>query len=162
MKRYIAILEIEDEEEIIDASVTYSYIYNGMNYKATERMKLKEESEGKMDIELVIKISEKTVNDIKDNAMFAKPIADHIKWDVTSAIVNGTPLPKGHGKIGDLDELIKAMKERNDDNGGEPFNAVDRGYDLAYQHMVKEAKECVIIETDKETDDYYRGAQEEY
>lgn len=47
MKRYIAVLEIEDDEEIIDASVSYSYIYNGMNYKATERMKIKEESEGK-------------------------------------------------------------------------------------------------------------------
>lgn len=58
-------------------------------------------------------------------------------------------LRKGHGKIGDLDKLIRAMKERNDDNGGEPLNAVDRGYDLAFQHMVKEAKECVIIEADK-------------
>lgn len=115
-----------------------------------------------MDIELVIKISEKTVNDIKDNAMFAKPIADHIKWDVTSAIVNGTILPKRHGRIGNLDKLIQTMKARNDDNGGEPLNAVDRGYDLACQHMVKEAEECVIIEADKETDDYYRGAQEEY
>lgn len=45
MKRYIAVLEIEDDEEIIDASVSYSYSYNGMNYKATERMELKEESE---------------------------------------------------------------------------------------------------------------------
>lgn len=44
MKRYIAVLEIEDDEEIIDASVTYSYSYNGMIYKATERMKLKEEN----------------------------------------------------------------------------------------------------------------------
>lgn len=47
MKRYIAVLEIEDDEEIIDASVTYSYSYNGMNYKVTERMELKEESEEK-------------------------------------------------------------------------------------------------------------------
>jgi preprotein translocase subunit YajC len=45
MKRYIAALEIEDDEEIIDASVSYSYRSNGMNYKATERMQLKEESE---------------------------------------------------------------------------------------------------------------------
>lgn len=45
MKKYIAVLEIEDDEEIIDASVSYSYSYNGMNYKATERMELKEESE---------------------------------------------------------------------------------------------------------------------
>lgn len=45
MKKYIAVLEIEDDEEIIDASVSYSYSYNGMNYKATEIVELKEESE---------------------------------------------------------------------------------------------------------------------
>lgn len=65
-------------------------------------------------------------------------------------IKNGVALPKRHGRIGDLDQLIQTMKELNDDNGGEPLNAVDRGYDLAYQHMVEVAKECVIIETDKE------------
>lgn len=57
------------------------------------------------DIELVIKIPEETVNGIKDNAMFAKDIADRIKWDITSAVVKGVPLPKGHGRIGDLDAL---------------------------------------------------------
>ena len=61
------------------------------------------------------------------------------------AVRKSTLLPKGH-RIGDLDALIRAMKERNEDNGGEPLNAVDRGYDLAYQHMVEETKECVIIE----------------
>lgn len=66
------------------------------------------------------------------------------------AIKHGKVLPKGYGRLGDLDKLIQAMKARNDDNGGEPLNAVDRGYDLAYQHMIEEAKECVIIEADKE------------
>lgn len=61
-----------------------------------------------------------------------------------------TELPAGHGRIGDLDKLIRVMKERNDDTGGEPLNAVDRGYDLAYQHMVEEAEDCVIIEAQKE------------
>ena len=57
------------------------------------------------DIELVIKIPEKTVNDIKDNAMFAGSISSEILWDVTSAIVNGTPLPKGHGDLKDADTM---------------------------------------------------------
>ena len=50
------------------------------------------------DIELVIKIPEDTVNKIKDNIMFAA-IPSEILWDVTSAIVNSTPLPKGHGDL---------------------------------------------------------------
>ena len=57
------------------------------------------------DIELVIKIPEKTVNDIKDNAMFAGSISSEILWDVTSAIVNGIPLPKGHGDLIDVSKL---------------------------------------------------------
>jgi hypothetical protein len=69
--------------------------------------------------------------------------------EIIHAVANGVPLPKGHGRIGDLDKLIRDMKERNDDNGGEPLNAVDRGYDLAYQHIIKEAKECVFIEADR-------------
>lgn len=49
MKKYIAVLEIEDNEEIIDAKISYIYSYNGRNYKATERMELKEESEDAKD-----------------------------------------------------------------------------------------------------------------
>ena len=37
-----------------------------------------------------------------------------------------------------LEKLKSKMKERDDDNGGEPLNAVDRGYHLAYEHLCKE------------------------
>jgi hypothetical protein len=104
------------------------------------------ESEDKM--QLVIEISDGLNNNlgtIKNGSIASKIILDCVR--------KGIPLSKGHGRIGDLDKFIKAMKERNDDNGGEPLNAVDRGYDLAYQHVVKEAEECVIIEADKEDDE---------
>lgn len=57
------------------------------------------------DIELVIKIPKETVNAIKDNVMFTA-IPSEILWDVTSAIVNGTPLPKGHGRILDEKDIL--------------------------------------------------------
>lgn len=47
MKRYIAVLELDDDEEIIDASVTYVYRSNGTNYLTTESVEFKAESEGK-------------------------------------------------------------------------------------------------------------------
>ena len=47
-------------------------------------------------MKIVIDIPEKTVNEIKDNVMFADNISSDIRWDITSAIVNGTPLKKGH------------------------------------------------------------------
>lgn len=43
-------------------------------------------------MQIVIEIPEKTVNEIKDNAMFAGSISSDIRWDITNAIVNGTPL----------------------------------------------------------------------
>lgn len=54
-------------------------------------------------MQIVIDMPEKTVNDIKDNAMFAGTIPSEILWDVTSAIGNGIPLPKGHGRLIDAD-----------------------------------------------------------
>ena len=62
-------------------------------------------------MKLVIKIPEETVKEIKDNAMFAKDIADNIKWDVTGEIVNGTPLPKGHGRLIDADRLKEVFRK---------------------------------------------------
>lgn len=37
-----------------------------------------------------------------------------------------------------FEELKRIMKERDDDNGGEPLNTVDRGYHLAYEHLCNE------------------------
>lgn len=45
MKRYIAVLELDNDEEIIDASVSYVYRSNGTNYSTTESVEFKEESE---------------------------------------------------------------------------------------------------------------------
>lgn len=116
--------------------------------------------------EIVLKIPEEFEQDFnadKFKECFERVLLDCKAWDyagisgkyehetlemLLDAFSEAVVLRKGHGRIGDLDSLIQTMKERNDDNGGEPLNAVDRGYDLAFQHMVKEAKECVIIEAD--------------
>lgn len=50
-------------------------------------------------MKLIIDIPEENVNEIKDNAMFAGSIPSEILWDVTSAIVNGTPLDKIRAEI---------------------------------------------------------------
>lgn len=41
-------------------------------------------------------------------------------------------------------ELKQRMKERDEDNGGEPLNAVDRGYHLAFEHLCEEADNLLI------------------
>jgi len=52
------------------------------------------------DIELVIKIPEEKYNYVK------KQVAEGIDNPLKVYIANGTPLPKGHGKIVDIDKLI--------------------------------------------------------
>ena len=59
-------------------------------------------------MKIVIDIPEKTVNEIKDNVMFADNISSDIRWDVTNAIVNGTPLDDVKSEIMD-----KAFKDAN-------------------------------------------------
>jgi hypothetical protein len=53
------------------------------------------------DIELVIKIDEEWLKDIKER--IDNGCVDHEPW---VAIANGTPLPKGHGRLIDVDELF--------------------------------------------------------
>lgn len=60
------------------------------------------------DKELVIKISEKTYNALTHSEFDAKLIVDEMR----KAIVNGTPLPKGHGDLKDANELKKTYDER--------------------------------------------------
>ena len=56
------------------------------------------------DIELVIKIPEETYKDIQ-----SRDWKNGGRWysDEWKAIHNGTPLPKGHGRLIDADELKK-------------------------------------------------------
>ena len=42
-----------------------------------------------------------------------------------------------------FETLKNKMRERDEDNGGEPLNAVDTGYHLAVGHMIKEIDELL-------------------
>lgn len=47
MKRYIAVLELDDDEEIVgDANISYTYRSNGTNYGTDESVELKAEDKG--------------------------------------------------------------------------------------------------------------------
>lgn len=59
MKRYIAVIELDDDEEIVgDANISYTYRSNGTNYGTDESVELKEESE-----EAKVKAYEDGLND---------------------------------------------------------------------------------------------------
>ena len=63
------------------------------------------------DIELVIKIPKEAFELIKSDAPIDFIDAVHI----ISTIQNGIPLPKNHGRLGDLDALKKEMQNYLDD-----------------------------------------------
>lgn len=60
------------------------------------------------DIELVIKISEEKFNTIK-----SKMYCGIYDADLYKAIVNGVPLPKGHGRLIDAEAFQKSYCESN-------------------------------------------------
>lgn len=57
------------------------------------------------DIELVIKISEDDLKEVKEDTYSGTPFENR----VFSAIANGTQLPKGHGDLKDADKLKHAF-----------------------------------------------------
>ena len=56
------------------------------------------------DIEIVIKIAEEEYEEIISSE-------DCGLHELTRAIANGIPLPKGHGRIADMDEAIKCLED---------------------------------------------------
>lgn len=59
------------------------------------------------DIELVIKISEKVYNALTHIEFDANLVTDEMR----KSIANGTPLPKGHGRLIDADAFIAKMED---------------------------------------------------
>lgn len=95
------------------------------------------------DIELLIKIDEEIHQAIKTgNSQNYK-----VRNIAMVAIENGTQLPKGHGRLGDLDELAHKMVRADIDNLEGRSEAV-AGLMLWFCHNA-----LTIIEADKEKED---------
>ena len=93
-------------------------------------------------MKLIIDIHEKDYQSILNSGQ--------VPYGVVYAIMNGTPLPKGHGRLGDLDaletEMVNGIKAGNYEEGYETF---------AHINDMDDCVECVkyadtIIEADKE------------
>lgn len=61
------------------------------------------------DIELVIKIPKQVYNYIRKY----EHIANSDALDIKDAIINGIPLPKGHGRLVDLDQMCEEYWDGN-------------------------------------------------
>lgn len=102
-------------------------------------------------MELVIKISEEDYTDIKNaiNSLIKNGVERASMSKICLAILDGTPLPKGHGRLGDLDKLKKDLQNYHDDCA-KTSEYTRLGFETAMA-AVKDAN--TIIEADKEQED---------
>ena len=97
-------------------------------------------------MQVVIEIDDKLYNRIK----YLEPKSNTMLDELMRSVQNGTPLPKGHGRLGDLDKLEKDMYN------GIMAGMLEEGYDR-YTRIFS-LDDCVervqwadtIIEADKE------------
>ena len=96
-------------------------------------------------MQLVIDIHKKDYQSILNSGQ--------VPYGVVCAIMNGTPLPKGHGRLGDLDaletEMVNGIHAGNYEEGYETF---------AHINNMDDCVDCVryadtILESDKEASD---------
>ena len=66
-------------------------------------------------MQIVIEIDENVFTRLFDNGTEDYTIVNDDLFKIAKSIRKGTPLPKGHGKLGDLDKL-KQKIEMGDDN----------------------------------------------
>ena len=101
------------------------------------------------DIELVVKIPEEIRLALINNIQLSMEQQSICNSYITHAIINGTPLPKGHGKLVDIGKLDNDITERDNPIiyltiNGEYIEAVS----LDYLNSLP-----TIIEADKEKKD---------
>ena len=96
-------------------------------------------------MKLIIDIHEKDYQSILNSGQ--------VPYGVVCAIMNGTPLPKGHGRLGDLDaletEMVNGIHAGNYEEGYETF---------AHINNMDDCVDCVryadaIIKADNEASD---------
>lgn len=104
-------------------------------------------------MKIVIDIPDSIYNEIKDSEDLFRREPKNI---ILCAILDGTPLPKGHGRLIDADALNTRMNQRMEKIGDD-----ESIWETSNVATALELFAPTIIEADKETDDYYRGAQAE-
>lgn len=103
-------------------------------------------------MQIVIDFDDKAYEMLKDDIFIVSGVRSGKSFalNVCNAIANGTPLPKGHGRLGDLDKLEKDMEN------GIMAGLLEEGYEK-YTRIFN-LDDCVervkwadtIIEADKE------------
>lgn len=69
-----------------------------------------------MKIQLMIEIDEEDYKIMKHNVEVDNPLCPLSQKEIVTKIANGTPLPEGHGRLGDLDDIRAKIFNASMDN----------------------------------------------
>ena len=100
-------------------------------------------------MKIVVKIPDDMIKSLEQGNFGAK----YNIYDLVGCLMNGTPLPKGHGKLIDADELIQDIIDDNQlciFNSGSERIIHDKMVDFAVDRI---ADATTIIEADKEDEE---------
>lgn len=91
-------------------------------------------------MQLIIDVDIKDYEDIR----FCECVPDYSQNRIGEAIANGTPLPKGHGRIGDVDQM-EYLKALHDAKFGK----------IKFSEAINKIKNSIptIVEADKENEE---------
>ena len=96
-------------------------------------------------MKLIIDISEETYNAVIGDEW----IDSEYIYNIINSIQNGTPLPKGHGRLGDLDQLERIMYRKAFETDSD-MQKWDSGCWIRYKMFENSMEEMpTIIEADK-------------
>ena len=101
-------------------------------------------------MEIVINIPEEVYNKLPEAELGSNVVAD-----VLEAVENGTPLPKGHGRLKDEDEIVKAIEDRVEflRKNDAVFMRLRKDIDILGCIPKIRREVPTIIEADKESED---------
>ena len=94
------------------------------------------------DIELVVKMPEEIQLALINNIQLSIDQQSICDSYIKQAIINGTPLPKGHGRIADMDAAIKCIEDVEGEDAIWAISLIEWA-----------CSKRTIIEADKESED---------
>ena len=93
-------------------------------------------------MQIVIEIDESLLDGIKsDDFDFARRVVKNFQGTIASAIANGTPLPKGHGRLGDLDIFKTKLEKYWNERKGICYADIESIVDLLVPTILRADKE---------------------
>lgn len=114
-----------------------------MSKKIKLVVEIPEEFEEHFDLDKFENSLKRVMSDIQENGNYAGNYELEVVDMLREAIANGTPLPKGHGRLGDLDLLYSTVENM-------PIKGNEQWFNMLQKVCIRIAGAPTIVEADKD------------